>query len=184
MAQDYFRSLRDIVLAINSSLEQKSVLRKITEEAARTMGCKACTLRLLDRTGHFLLPSAAFGLSESYMRKGSVEVGKSGMDREVLDGNVIHLRDAASDGRFQYPASAKSEGLVSVLSAPLMVGGKAIGLMRVYSAEEKDFTPDEHSFLKAVAAVSALAIDNARLHEELKNNYDLLTKHTYQVFED
>ena len=184
MAQDYFRALRDVVLVISSSLEPKDVLHKITEETAKTMGCKASTIRLLDRTGRFLLPSAAYGLSSTYMRKGSVEVKRSGMDGEVLGGKVIHLRDAAADGRFQYPDSAKAEGLVSVLSAPLMVDDKAIGLMRVYSSEERDFSPDEESFMKAVAAVSAIAIENARLHDELRNNYELLTKHTYQVFED
>ena len=106
------------------------------------------------------------------------------MDSEVLAGNIIHLRDAAADGRFQYPESAKAEGLVSVLSAPLMANGAAIGLMRVYSSEERDFSAEEESFMQAVAAVSAVAIENARLHDELRNNYDLLTKHAYQVFED
>lgn len=184
MAQDYFRALRDVALVINSSLEPREVLHKITEETAKTMGCKASTIRLLDRTGHFLLPSAAWGLSATYMRKGPVEVKRSGMDGEVLAGKIIHLRDAASDGRFQYPESAKAEGLVSVLSAPLMANGATIGLMRVYSSEERDFSAEEESFMQAVAAVSAVAIENARLHEELRNNYDLLTKHAYQVFED
>lgn len=184
MAHEYFSALRDVVLAISSSLEPGEVLQKIAAQTAVTMGCKACTIRLLDRTGRFLLPSAAYGLSQNYMRKGPVEVKKSGMDSEVLAGKTIHLRDASSDGRFQYPESAKAEGLVSVLSAPLLTDGKVIGLMRVYSAESRDFDGDEHQFIEAVAAVSAIAIQNARLHEELRNNYDLMTKHTYQVFED
>lgn len=184
MENEYFRALRDAVLAISSSLEPKDVLKKITAQTATTMGCKASTIRLLDRTGRFLLPSAAYGLSETYMRKGPVDVKKSGMDSEVLAGRTIHLRDAAADGRFQYPESARAEGLVSVLSTPLMADGKAIGLIRVYSSEARDFSEDERNFIEAVAAVSALAIQNARLHEELRNNYELLTKHTYQVFED
>ena len=93
-------------------------------------------------------------------------------------------RDATADGRFQYPDSARAEGLVSVLSAPLMVDGKAIGLIRVYSAQEREFTADEQTFMEAVAAISALAIENARLHEALRNNYELMTKHAYSVYED
>lgn len=184
MAQDYFRALRDVALVINSTLEPKEVLQKITEATAKTMGCKAGTIRLLDRTQRFLLPSAAYGLSASYMRKGPVEVKRNGLDSEVLAGKIIHLRDATSDGRFQYPESARAEGLVSVLSAPLCVENRCIGLMRVYSSEERDFSPEEQIFMEAVAAISALAIDNARLHDELRRNYELLTKHTYQVFED
>ena len=157
MPQDYFRALRDVALAINASLDPKDVLHKISEHTAQTMNCKACTIRLLDSTGHFLLPSA---------------------------GKAIHLKDATSDGRVQYPESAKAEGLVSVLSAPLSVGGKVIGLIRVYSSEEREFTDDEDSFMMAVAAISAVAIENARLHDALRNNYELMAKHAYSVYED
>ena len=87
-------------------------------------------------------------------------MAKSGLDGEVLKGKLIHLRDACSDGRFQYPR-APSRRLVSVLSAPLMVNGKAIGILRVYSSEERDFTPDECDFMLGVANISAIAIENA-----------------------
>lgn len=181
---DYFRALRDVALVINSSLEPKDVLQKVTEEMAKAMGCKASTIRLLDSTGRFLLPSAAYGLSANYMRKGPVEVKKSGMDGEVLSGKAIRLKDAAADGRFQYPDSAKAEGLVSVMSVPLMADGKAIGLMRVYSDVEREFSADDETFMQAVAAIAALAIANARLHEALRNNYELMSKHAYSVYED
>ena len=184
MARDFFRALRDVALVINSSLEPKHVLYKITEQTAITMGCKASTIRLLDSTGRFLLPSAAYGLSEKYMRKGPVEIKRSGMDSEVLSGKIIHLKDAAADGRFQYPEAARSEGLVSVLSAPLMADKKTIGLIRVYSDVEREFSTDEQTFMEAVAAVSTLAIENSRLHEALRNNYELMAKHAYPVYED
>ena len=167
---DYFRALLEVATVINSSLEPTVVLHKITEQTAKAMNCKASTLRLLDRTGKLLLASAAWGLSSGYMRKGPVEVAKSGLDGEVLKGKLIHLRDACSDGRFQYPESAKAEGLVSVLSA--------------YSSEERDFTPDECDFMLGVANISAIAIENARMHEATRLNYELLTSYNYQVFED
>ena len=168
---DYFRALLEVATVINSSLEPTVVLHKITEQTAKAMNCKASTLRLLDRTGKLLLASAAWGLSSGYMRKGPVEVAKSGLDGEVLKGKLI-------------PESAKAEGLVSVLSAPLMVNGKAIGILRVYSSEERDFTPDECDFMLGVANISAIAIENARMHEATRLNYELLTSYNYQVFED
>ena len=64
------------------------------------------------------------------------------------------------------------------------VGGKVIGLIRVYSSEEREFTADEDSFMMAVAAISAVAIENARLHDALRNNYELMAKHAYSVYED
>ena len=102
----------------------------------------------------------------------------------MLKGKTIHLRDATGDGRFQYPEAARKEGLISVLSTPLMVDGKAIGLIRVYSDSERDFTRDESEFMEAVAGVSALAIQNARLHAALRAAFELQNTYTYQVFED
>ena len=67
---------------------------------------------------------------------------------------------------------------------PLMVNGKAIGILRVYSSEERDFTPDECDFMLGVANISAIAIENARMHEATRLNYELLTSYNYQVFED
>lgn len=181
---DYFHALLNVATVVNSSLEPNIVLHQITEATAKAMNCKASTIRLLDRTGTLLLASAAWGLSTGYMRKGPVEVAKSGLDSEVLSGKLIHLRDACSDGRFQYPESAKAEGLVSVLSAPLVVNGKSIGILRAYSDTERDFSPDECDFMGGVANISAIAIENARMHETTRLNYELLTSYNYQVFED
>lgn len=183
-SQDFFRALWGVATVINSSLDTGTVLDKITEETAKAMNCKASTIRLLDRTRKILLASAAYGLSAGYMRKGPVEVAKSGMDGEVLSGKVIHLRDACSDGRFQYPAAAKQEGLTSVLSTPLMVAGKAIGILRVYSEKERDFTQDEQDFMQAVANISAIAIENARLHEALRSDYEIVSKYNVRIFEE
>lgn len=184
MPQDYFRALRDVALAINASLDPKDVLHKISEHTAQTMNCKACTIRLLDSTR--ALPAAQRRLRplrhlHAQRPRGS-ETQRAG--QRSLSGKAIHLKDATSDGRFQYPESAKAEGLVSVLSAPLSVGGKVIGLIRVYSSEEREFTDDEDSFMMAVAAISAVAIENARLHDALRNNYELMAKHAYSVYED
>ena len=182
--QDYFHALVDVATVINSSLEPNIVLKKITEQTTRAMNCKASTIRLLDRTGKVLLASAAYGLSSGYMRKGPVEVAKSGMDSDVLAGKLIYLRNVSKDAGFQYPSNAKDEGLVSVLSAPLTVEGRPIGILRVYASEERDFSDEEKEFLKGVANISAIAIENARMTEALRCKYDLLTTYNYQIYED
>ena len=75
-------------------------------------------------------------------------------------------------------------GEVSSNETGIVVNGKTIGLIRVYSSEERDFTPDEETFMQAVAALSAMSIENARLHDALRNNYELMAKHAYSVYED
>jgi GAF domain-containing protein len=67
------------------------------------------------------------------------------------------------------------------LVVPLMIGEKPIGVLRVYSGEIRRFDADEVQFLEAVANLSAIALENARLHQALQTDYDLLVAHKYRV---
>jgi len=61
------------------------------------------------------------------------------------------------------------------------VGRKAIGVLRVYTKDERTFDRQEIRFLEAVANLSAIALDNARLYSALKTNFDLLVEHKYRI---
>jgi signal transduction protein with GAF and PtsI domain len=183
--RNYYRTLYEAVKVINSSLEPMDLLGKIAEQTAKALEVKACSLRLLDRSGTNLLPGASYGLSKGYLRKGKVEVAKSQLDKEALAGNPVYIKDASSDARFQYQEAAKNEGITSLLVVPLKIEDKKIiGVMRVYSGRERAFEESEVEFLTIMANLSAIAIENARLHQALKSDYEMLTAFQYQTFED
>lgn len=183
--QNYFRTLYEVVKAVNSSLDSQTVLQKVAEKVSWALGVKACTIRMLTSDKKYLVASASHGLSPGYMRKGSVEVAKSGIDQEALKGKPVQMADATSDNRFQYPEAAKQEGLTSVAVVPLRVDEETtIGILRVYSREQREFSTEEIEFLEAMADLCALAIQNAKLHESLKSEYELLSAFEYRLFED
>ena len=155
-----YEIIYEVSRTVNSSLDPTEVLNRIAEQVTRAMDVKGCFIRLLDRTGKVLKPAASFGLSERYARKGTVEVAKSGQE-------------------------AAEEGLVSVLVAPLFVeGSRPIGVMRVYAGERREFEAEDIGFLQAIANISAIAIENARMHQTLKRQMELINAYDYQVFED
>ena len=59
-----------------------------------------------------------------------------------------------------------------MLCVPLEVRGRAIGVMRVYTAESCTFHEDDIQFLTVLARLAALAIENASLYESVKSSYD------------
>ena len=65
-----------------------------------------------------------------------------------------------------------------------MVERKPVGVLRIYTNEKRTFAEEERDFLMAVSHISAIAIENARLHEALRSDYELLTQYNYQIFED
>jgi len=179
--KDYFDALYEVASVINASLEPSTVLEQIVQCVAEVMNVKACSLRLLGSRKKRLLMGAAYGLSEGYIRKGPILVEESGLDQKVLQGEIIWLENAQTDKDFQYGKKAEAEGIKSVLVVPLRVGKRSIGVLRVYTAEIRKFNEDEMKFLQAVAHLSAISLENARLHQALQTDYDLLVAHKYRL---
>ena len=168
----YFEALYQITLRISSSLDLDDVLGYLTEETTKAIGAKASSVRLLDKTGQRLEMRAVYGLSEAYLNKGPVELARSQVDRQILSGEASQLEDVTHDPHFQYPDEAAREGIASVASVPLIARSRPIGVLRVYSGERRVFTEDEMRFLTAVADLAALSIENARLYDQMRQNYE------------
>ena len=170
--KDYYHALHQAALTISSSLELNQVLGSVVMSITEAMQVKACVLRLLDpRTGQLQL-SAGYGLSSGYLAKGPVDVEHSPIDSEAISGKTVIIPDVSADSRFQYQQAAHREGIVSVLCVPLEVHGRAIGVLRVYTAVKCIFHEDDIQFLTVLASLAALAIENAHLYENLKSSYD------------
>ncbi|MFZ5573119.1 MAG: GAF domain-containing protein [Thermodesulfobacteriota bacterium] len=179
--KDYFISLYDVAKVINASLSPSQVLEKIVTSVAAAIQVKACTLRVLEARKKRLVMGAHCGLSDGYIRKGPIWVGESGLDQKALQGKTVWMKNAQVDKDFQYNERARLEGITSVLVVPLMVEKEVIGVLRVYSEEEREFDEDEKKFLEAAANLSAIALENARLHHALQKDYDLLVAHKYRL---
>ncbi|HTI15804.1 MAG TPA: GAF domain-containing protein [Dictyobacter sp.] len=169
--RDYYKALYQAALTISSSLELDQVLQSVVKSITEAMQVKACSLRLLDPDSGQLRMSAVYGLSGAYLAKGPVNISRSPIDSEALRGSPVFVANAPTDPRFQYKDAAKQEGLASVLCVPLEVHGNAIGVMRVYTSETVNFDENDIQFLSVLASLAALAIENARLYENVKSSY-------------
>ena len=179
--KDYFLALYDVVKVINASLEMTTVLEEIAKAVALAMDAKACSIRLLDSRKKALIMGASYGLSKGYIRKGPVLIKESGLDQKAMTGQLIWIKNAQTDPSFQYGAGAKAEGIKSVIVVPLKVEKNVIGVLRVYTDKVREFNEQETKFMESVANLSALALENARLHQALKTNYELLIAHKYRL---
>jgi len=167
----YFDALYQITKRISSSLDLDHVLAYLVEEATKAMQGKAASVRLLNDGGE-LDVAAVYGLSRQYLNKGSVRLSNSPFDRAILEGRPVQVRNVTQSDAFQYPQEAQREGIVSVAGVPLVAHGKPIGVLRVYSGQERDFSDAALKFLQSVADLAALSIDNARLYGEARANYE------------
>ena len=166
---EYFRAFHEVTRAILSTLDSREVVTLVIEKVIAVMRVKACGLRLVDRTTREMEMFASKGLSKWFLEKGPIHADKSIF--EALEGVPVLVLDAQTDPRIQYQKEVAKEGIVSVLSLPIVAGDRVIGVLRLYTGETRQFTLDEVAFLTAIAMISGIAIMNARLYEKTK--YDL-----------
>jgi GAF domain-containing protein len=164
-----FEAFQGIAQNVNSSLDLKEVLTKLLFISVMELNVKAGSIRLLGPKRETLHLAASTGLSQEYIQKGAVKVAQSPIDQKVLqEGKPVSVTDLIEETVFQYPEEAQKEGIRSVFVIPLRAKAQVIGVMRLYSGKVRRFTPEEMNFAVAVADMGAVAIENAKLHEVLK----------------
>jgi GAF domain-containing protein len=175
--------LSRVAQAISSSLDLDKVLQSVVRCAAETLNFKGASVRLLDEEGKRLEIKATYGLSEAYLEKGPVEVEKSPLDRETLSGKAVRVSEEEMESKLQYPEETRREGIRSMFALPLQIKGKPVGVLRVYASSPYRFSSDDEEFLTALANQGAIAIENARLFQQLRKTYEDLTQDVWKWYD-
>ena len=165
----YLKTFQEISCTINETLNINKVLELVVNKVSQILGGKGCTVRLLDPKTQSLYLAQAYGLSQSFLEKGPVDAQKSIV--ENMAGRIVVIEDVFTDPRLQYPAEVVAEGIRKILSIPLSVRGKVIGVLRVFTGPRAPFTQREIHFASAIAQQCAFAIENARMYQRVKYEY-------------
>ncbi len=162
-----FESLASVSRTINSTLNLDEALNAVTREACVLMQAKMCSLMMLDETRAWLDLRASFGAGKNYIQKPRLSVGESLLGTVVRRKKPVHVENVQTSGRYQHVEVARHEGLISLLSVPLLFGGNAIGALSVYTARPYVYSNGEIRILSAFAELSAIAIERAQLYERV-----------------
>lgn len=151
------------------------LLEVITQSAVETMEAKAACLFLYDEEKDTYVARAQTGLSPDYMHTSTQKARE--INASLLEKGYLHFRDALSDPRLENREAKRAEGIATILVVPVMVGGNAIGVLSLYTAEPRDFTRGEIDFLSILAEQGGMAIENIRLVDDIRERtrlfYDL-----------
>ncbi|MGH7233226.1 MAG: GAF domain-containing protein [Nitrospiraceae bacterium] len=144
----------------------EDVMHLMVTMTAQMMGSKICSIMLLDHQAGELRIVATQSLSEQYRLKPNLKVGQSISGRAVQERRPIIVADVTHDRTYMYPEMAKKEGLCSLLSVPMMVRDKAVGVINSYTSQPHAFTGEEVKLMQAIGNQAAIAIDHATLMEK------------------
>jgi signal transduction protein with GAF and PtsI domain len=161
-------ALSEISQAISSDQYLDDILKLIVTVTANVMGSKICSLWILDEKEGVLKIRATQTMSEEYLKERSLKLGEGVVGYVAQQKKPLAVLDVLKEPRFKEKELARKEGLVSMLSVPLAVKDKVIGVINCYTSYPHEFTETERAILNAVASQAAICIENTELMVKTK----------------
>jgi signal transduction histidine kinase/putative methionine-R-sulfoxide reductase with GAF domain len=160
-------ALLEISKAIASGLYLEDVLRLIVTVTANLMNSKICSLWILDEKDQKLKLKATQSISEEYLKERSLAMGEGVVGHVTLHNRPMAILDVLQEPLYKEKELARKEGLVSMLSVPMSIRDRVIGVINCYTSQPHPFAKSEEEILTTVANQAAICIENSGLMETL-----------------
>ena len=161
-------AISKVARTITSNLYLEDILKLIVTVTAEITNSKICSLMLIDERTKELVLKATQSMSEVYNKKPHLKVGEGIAGKVALENRPRAVYDISAEPEYKYKDIAKKEGLKSLLSVPLAVKGRVIGVLNNYTSYPHKFTKNEINILTTVANQAAIVIENAELMVKTK----------------
>ena len=170
------KTLGRVAETVNSSLELAIVLRSVLDTAVEVMKAERGFLMIADETGELRL-TTTYGIDRATVEGDDMRPSQTTVRRVFETGEPIVTTDAQQDPRFNVNLSVRALRLRSIVCVPLKVKARTIGVVYLDSRVAAGlFSRQDPDLLTAFANQAALAIENARLFDQLRARLDEIVR--------
>ncbi|MCL4458946.1 MAG: GAF domain-containing sensor histidine kinase [Chloroflexi bacterium] len=173
-------SLLQATQAVTSSLNLQEILPVIAEKAAEAVGAGTSRVYLLNESAGRLEAAAAWG-AETHWPHYEFSLGEGTIGWVAQHAEPLLISNTTHDPHFEVKSSL-SHLIVNTLTVPMQTRGKVVGVLQVANKDASgSFSAEEQRILMAFANQAAIAVENARLFEELSRNKEELKRKAVQL---
>ena len=168
--------LNQVAAAISSVMDVQPLLEMIMEKSKELMDAEASSLMMLDEEEQELVFQVATGEKGQALREIRVPVGRGIAGWVAQTKQALLVPDAYKDPRFN-PEADKRSGFrtKSIMCVPLMMQDRVLGVVQVLNHKQRgSFEERDLRTFTSFADHAAIAVENARLYEEIKRRAEEL----------
>ncbi len=175
-------ALNTIAGVVSQSLELDTILESALDKTLELMQQSAGGILLLDEESQTLSYRIYRGLSKKYAKGIRLKLGEGIAGRVAQTGEPILTDDVLVDSRAAHPDLVTREGIRAFVSVPLRSKDRVLGVLNIASHESRKFSPEDTQLLSGIAAQIAIAIENARLHQEVRHKEEIRGELLQEIF--
>jgi putative methionine-R-sulfoxide reductase with GAF domain len=153
---DRLRRIESVTDAALARLDVEDLLVELLDRLRELLGVDTAAVLLLDSASQQLVATAARGIEEEVRQGVRIPIGKGFAGRIAAEKKPVIVETV--DRSTVLNPTLLDRGIHSLLGAPLIAGGKVIGVVHVGSLTSRRFTADDVSLLQLVADRVALAV--------------------------
>jgi len=169
--ETYDRSIEALTLiskAITSDQYLEDILRLIVMVTAEVMNSSVCSLWLLDEKEGVMRLRATQSIDSEYLKDRVLMVGEGVVGKVVAENRPYIVSNVLTDPYYKEKELARRMGLVSMLSVPMRVKERVIGVINCYTSHPHAFSDLQMNVLTTVANQAAVAIEKTELMVQTK----------------
>lgn len=160
--------LNDVARTLSATLELDKVLVRIMEEVDELLQVEAGSLLLTDPVNGDLVFQIALGDKAQEVKPFRIPKGQGIAGEVALSGKPLLITNVDKDERHFKEVDLKSNFITrSILCVPLILYDQVMGVLQVLNKKTGNFTQHDLELLSSIASYAAIAIENARLHENV-----------------
>lgn len=169
-------SLVNMSQQLVGELDSDELMETLTRQARQLMNCHASALFLVGPEGKEIRLHSLATQSGVITEQASLSLDHSALGATIHRRKQVEVHDLAFTEENDFLSIIRREGLVSMLSSPIVFGDEVIGVINGYTNGPHRFNNDEKNVFATLAGIGAMAIQNARLYSRIFASEDALRR--------
>ena len=169
---DELEALVDLSQQLLGTLDIHAMLTAALRQAITVTNSTGGAIFLSDDVHEIIEIRAVIGLPETLLGQGFPIDAHTAAGYALLQGEAISSSDVTQETGFHVSPGIQAAGVRANLAVPMLMGQRAVGALEFHRLEPRAYLPNEISVAEAIANQTALALERARLYDDLSGSYD------------